>query len=1275
MFTRPRSNTLTETQIQATALFSGYLYQLERSTLTKSWKRHLFVLGKLDGGAGLALYSYTPLTSSSNSPRLSVDKKDNSSTTTTTTTTTTSNNNNSNAQFRLRGTIELEEGCEARPLSSEETHRENCFMVVTAKGQVKFQAESEDDRTRWLEKLSREFEKAIEGTLDKQKNHLLKKGLIVTWHRSRSHGGPVEVLVRGGVNDQHSATLFIGDIGRVPFVVVDEVIAGNDSDLLKGKFHFNCFVVKLNRNEIATSPASVVGLWEGCNVLEFEAPKQSTRDDLVSALEVQLRSGRVPSQHLQQQQQPTLSSAQTTTTTASPILSPSNSNKTSGMTSPSSTTTTINKTQITSPLISNSTTTSNLSSLSSTTVPPTISSSSTTTNPNSSTTSSSRLRTAESVASRLEDSDSDEEGGIATTTTTGGSTTGGSPNLSHNNNNTSSAGPGGVGEYFKQKVKLGRGFPYSRCISLALKESLQGDHATSILTPFREITPGEATEVLHYTKLELPPTEAEIKAAAEAKKRKPPKPIHFEMSEYAPSAFRELRNRFGVTDAQYLKSLSQLSGDGAVGDGKSGMLFFFTLDRRYVLKTVKTNEMAVLIEHAMLPAYLKHMETNPDSLICRFFGLYRYKMGPKGNAREIFLVCMQNSFDTKLVLHEKYDLKGSTRNRWCTPRFGSVLKDLNFGNSKLYLDDQERLDFLKQAERDTLLFESFNVMDYSLLLGIHKPADDPEKVRRNLLLLGMAAQLEDKPIGGSLPTKGGTRVPLASGRPMPTRWQRDFGGIESFVPENERKPQVYIMCIIDILQAYDFGKKAENLIKSQMNEEKKEISAVNPKTYRQRFLGYLSRIIVGVPAQNAVIMASRNQIKLQLANLRVLSANDGVTSRNTRSQTAGSVSSPSNGLGSSTSGGGGGGGGALPSLGEDEAVEEDEDGSGNKAKYDRSVSVVLDKLNGKSSTISNVQQQQLQDLNKSLENSVTTTTSTTTTTSMNNNKSTTTTTTNTSGNKPTTRTTTMEDEIQAAILEAEQEKRAQGGDLYTEVLDDGTEIIMLPEGGSIQRNPDGTEIRSFPDGTTKQTNVDGTIIFADENGNIISEQLSDGTKVLMGKNANMEEIQENPDGSVIETYRDGSTIQRNKDGSRIEINKDGDQKTVFADGTTVEIFRGGLKRQMNPNGVEITTLPDGTRIQINHKTDANIILTIKPDGTRIQEDRVSGSSILISGDGKKEEHRLADGTIIIKDVIAGYTKQTNVDGSMVETFKDGKQKITPAPSMGSSNSNNSNGGR
>ena len=51
----------------------------------------------------------------------------------------------------------------------------------------------------------------------------------------------------------------------------------------------------------------------------------------------------------------------------------------------------------------------------------------------------------------------------------------------------------------------------------------------------------------------------------------------------------------------------------------------------------------------------------------------------------IILIVMRNNFETPLALHQKFDLKGSTRNRWCTPEeqaTTSVLKDLNFKSKK-----------------------------------------------------------------------------------------------------------------------------------------------------------------------------------------------------------------------------------------------------------------------------------------------------------------------------------------------------------------------------------------------------------------------------------------------------------------------------------------------------------------------------------------------------------------------------------------------------------------
>jgi len=740
---------------------------------------------------------------------------------------------------------------------------------------------------------------------------------------------------------------------------------------------------------------------------------------------------------------------------------------------------------------------------------------------------------------------------------------------------------------------------------------------------------------------------------ATASKKKPRKVV-FDMTEYAPSAFKELRNRWGISDLAYFKSLSQLSGDGAVGDGKSGMLFFFTRDRRYVLKTVKTNEMAVLVEKGLLRAYVKHMADNADSLVCRFFGIYSFKMGKP--ARDIILVCMQNSFDTRLVLHEKYDLKGSTRSRWCTPRFGSVLKDLNFGNSKLYLDAKDRADFLKQCERDTALFEQFNVMDYSLLLGIHKPAENPDKVNRNLLLLSMANQLEQRssnPIAwhrgrmssvASTSSTSSTAKGLISPHPKTTRWQRDFGGVEGRNPDSG-SPQVYIMQIIDILQAYDVGKKAENFLKSQITEEVNEISSVNPKTYRARFLAYMAKITVPVESQNAEIQAVRRDLRVKIFNnSEQASAAENSNRQRTQTKTA------------------------LPAV-EEERTPDVTPVAMTPVKQPPPIPMkrpsVLIGANGK--VITPPQPEQVPVVTKTPEEARVQPPPVP------------------SRQSPLSREaeararessfaqvlreedddvelkneSRLKAEIAAAIAEAEQEKMnaaAAGTDVggaYTEVLEDGTEIVILEDGGFIQRMTTGIVIRKFPDGATRQTNPDGSTIDVNADG-VMTCRLPDGTEIVHVSEAegNVVDIQRNPDGSTIETLRDGSTVQKNGDGSRIEIAVNGDKRTIFPDGTIIEQLSSGATRQFNPDGTTILSLADGTRVQTDSRMP-HIVLTIAPDGSSVQEDKAEGIVIRTDTTGI-ETHEFPDGSRI-RIQPDGYSLQTNTDGSTIETFPDGRK--------------------
>ena len=141
-----------------------------------------------------------------------------------------------------------------------------------------------------------------------------------------------------------------------------------------------------------------------------------------------------------------------------------------------------------------------------------------------------------------------------------------------------------------------------------------------------------------------------------------------------------------------------LIGDKAlvelVSPGKSGSMFYISHDEKFLIKTMKSSEIKLLLK--ILPQYYKHMDFNRHSVLTRFYGLHR--IGRKGG-KQIRFVVMGNVFSTDLLLHRKYDLKGSTQGR--TARVGgkvedgsTILKD-NDLDFKLILENSWYAEFIK----------------------------------------------------------------------------------------------------------------------------------------------------------------------------------------------------------------------------------------------------------------------------------------------------------------------------------------------------------------------------------------------------------------------------------------------------------------------------------------------------------------------------------------------------------------------------------------------------
>ena len=189
-----------------------------------------------------------------------------------------------------------------------------------------------------------------------------------------------------------------------------------------------------------------------------------------------------------------------------------------------------------------------------------------------------------------------------------------------------------------------------------------------------------------------------------------------------PSVFRAVRGLSGLSEDDYICSVA---GDfnfiEFLSNSKSGEFFFYTHDGKYMIKTQTRAECKLL--RKIMPKYVEHLDVHPSSLLVRFYGMYRVIM--PALKLKIHFVVMASVFDTDKPIHATYDLKGSTVGRLTDPlnvSQGAVQKDLNLKQSgRLFSFGIEQIELLDRTiKSDVALLASLNIMDYSLLIGIHE---------------------------------------------------------------------------------------------------------------------------------------------------------------------------------------------------------------------------------------------------------------------------------------------------------------------------------------------------------------------------------------------------------------------------------------------------------------------------------------------------------------------------------------------------------------------------
>jgi len=183
----------------------------------------------------------------------------------------------------------------------------------------------------------------------------------------------------------------------------------------------------------------------------------------------------------------------------------------------------------------------------------------------------------------------------------------------------------------------------------------------------------------------------------------------------------------------------------------------------------------------------------------------------KPKPEKLYFVVMSNMFNAPFEIHRRYDLKGSWVGRETplekqTP--GVALKDVDFlrVGEKIGLGEERRARLLATLEMDSRFLASNNIIDYSLLLGIHEREE-----------------------GAGIESTNSQQA-TSQQRTSQGEWSSD-----------ERT--IYFMGIIDILTPYDGLKKMEHTVKA-VRYDSKGVSCCPPVQYAARFNRFMEKAFV-----------------------------------------------------------------------------------------------------------------------------------------------------------------------------------------------------------------------------------------------------------------------------------------------------------------------------------------------------------------------------------------------------------------------------------------------
>lgn len=274
--------------------------------------------------------------------------------------------------------------------------------------------------------------------------------------------------------------------------------------------------------------------------------------------------------------------------------------------------------------------------------------------------------------------------------------------------------------------------------------------------------------------------------------------------DFAPQAFREIRQHFGISSEDYIQSwnyeLSEMPLP-KVGAGRSGSLFLFSKDKKFLYKSIPMHEVQTLLD--VFENYKKHLLSTPSSILMRFVGLHC--VHDHVNNTQFFIGVSTNAVWSPLVakMDELYDLKGRKPKK-------SAERQTMVKNSGVWKDNQLRRTFkLGKQQRDALLhsingdaafLSENNMMDYSLLVGVQEKEDERLSHSHEL------SELEGQPY---------------------------YSGHK----------EVLFIGIIDFLSRYGAKKIAAHTLKSIVWDTS-QLSTIDAKSYAERYTNYFPDVFI-----------------------------------------------------------------------------------------------------------------------------------------------------------------------------------------------------------------------------------------------------------------------------------------------------------------------------------------------------------------------------------------------------------------------------------------------